>query len=664
MKYNNRLIHEQSPYLRQHAHNPVNWYPWGEEAFSQAKEEEKPLLISIGYSSCHWCHVMEKESFENERVARLMNDHFICIKVDREERPDIDSHYMNALQMLTGRGGWPLNMFALSDGRPFYGGSYFPREQWMEILSLLAGEFTSNQEKFVTAAISIEQGIRDHTLTLLNSKESDFSIAELGSSLSESSRRFDRVHGGLQGAPKFPMPVLYKSLLSWSYLMEDEQLKKFVFLTLDKMASGGIYDQIGGGFSRYSTDEIWKVPHFEKMLYDNAQLVSLYAQAYSLSGNKRYKELINQTLEFIDEWMTSPEGLFYSALDADSEGEEGRFYIWEQKELQSLLGKDYPLAESYYGINAEALWENEKNILLLPGRQSPVAFPESERLRINGILKNARNRRIPPSLDDKSLTSWNALMIKAYTDAYNAWGDSRLLEKAEKATCFILDHLMTVHGGLFHAFRESKSYINGFLEDYAHLISALISLFESSGKENYLQKGEELTQKAILDFYREEEKIFFSTTGQDRILSPCVDQTDMVLPSSNAVMAHNLFRLSKLTGKTSYNQRAREMTNRMAKRVGENCLYYSHWVELMLYQTMPSYEVVVVGDKADELSREIRKNYLPQFVCAFSTVPREDLPLFQGRYKEGETLIYLCRDNSCGLPVRTVEEMLRQIRNN
>ena len=369
----NHLINESSPYLQQHAHNPVAWYPWGKAALQRAAAEDKPLIISIGYSACHWCHVMEKESFEDDQVSGIMNEHFISIKVDREERPDIDSYYMNALQMLTGQGGWPLNMIALPDGRPFYGGTYFPKENWILLLNQVAEQYQINRAAIKNAALSIEKGIESSLLGLMSGKASAYTLDELKAALDKIRSRFDPQWGGMKGAPKFPMPVAYRFLLSWSTLMEDPAIRDFVILTLDRMASGGIYDQIGGGFARYSTDVRWKVPHFEKMLYDNAQLVSLYCDAYRLTGKERYREVVSRTLHFIDERMTSPDGLFYSALDADSQGEEGFYYTWKDAELREALGADYPAAREYFGINGDGAWEKGRNILLaLPDKEGQV----------------------------------------------------------------------------------------------------------------------------------------------------------------------------------------------------------------------------------------------------------------------------------------------------
>ena len=422
----NKLIEESSPYLLQHAHNPVNWYPWGEEAFKKAEEEDKPIIISIGYSSCHWCHVMEEESFEDEEVARLMNERFISIKVDREERPDIDSLYMGAVQLITGRGGWPLNAFALPDGRPFYGGTYFPKKDWIIVLTYLADLYENMKSQAVGNAEIIEKEIQDSSLQLLDTRKIELSVNDLNTAVSKMKDTFDTVNGGINGAPKFPMPSLYHFLLSYAYLQDDAEIKDFTTLTLDKMAYGGIYDQIGGGFARYSTDEAWKVPHFEKMLYDNAQLVSLYADAYRYTKSELYRDVVYDTLRFVKESFTSPEGVFYSALDADSEGEEGKYYVWTEKELKQILGDDYPTARDYYGIGTEGFWdeitrlgssfattEEGNNILLRPNSSLESDFPKETLERIRTRLKKERDKRIPPGLDDKSLTSWNALMISA-----------------------------------------------------------------------------------------------------------------------------------------------------------------------------------------------------------------------------------------------------------
>jgi len=663
MPHTNKLINESSPYLLQHAHNPVDWYPWGEEAFRKAAEKDKPVIISIGYSSCHWCHVMEEESFEDEEVARLMNEKFISIKVDREERPDIDACYMNAVQQITRRGGWPLNAFALPDGRPFYGGTYFPREDWLHILNTLADLYANDREKLVSTAEDVERGIEETALRLLDSRPREISPEDLAGAVREMIRDFDTRLGGVGRAPKFPMPSLYRFLLAYSSLRDEPGIRDFVLLTLDRMASGGIYDQIGGGYARYSTDASWKIPHFEKMLYDNAQLVSLYSDAWRYTRKENYRRVVCQTLEFVEETFTSPEGAFYSALDADSEGEEGAYYVWEEAELKKLLGGDYDFAREYFGIGREGLWEEGKNILLRPddGESSESAADGETIERIRRALKAARDRRIPPGLDDKALTSWNALMITAYADAWRAFGEPRFLDAAVRGTDHILEEMRRPDGGLYRAWKEGRAYIEAFLEDYAHMTAALITLFEVTGDTRYLDEAEELTGYILRHFYSPGEKLFYSTPEGDDLITRIIDIQDNVLPSPNAVTARNLFRLYKLTGITRYRELYQDMTGRIRQITLNNAQYFSHWAELLLFELNPFYEVVTAGPNARELSRQLQTEYLPHAVFAFTAVPDETRGLFAGRYSDETTRIYICRDNACLAPVTAVDEALAQL---
>jgi len=688
----NRLIEESSPYLLQHAHNPVNWYPWGEEAFKKAVEEDKPVIISIGYSSCHWCHVMEEESFEDEEVARLMNERFISIKVDREERPDIDSLYMEAVQMITGRGGWPLNTFALPDGRPFYGGTYFPKKDWMIVLNYIADLYANKKSQAVGNAEIIEKGVKDSNLQLLDTRTIEVSAEDLDIAVSKLKEKFDIKSGGIGAAPKFPMPTLYQFLLSYAYLQDDKEIKDFVILTLDKMASGGIYDQIGGGFSRYSTDAVWKVPHFEKMLYDNAQLVSLYADAYRYTKSERYRDVVYDTLQFGKESFTSPEGAFYSALDADSEGVEGKYYVWTETEMKTILGDDYPVARDYYGIGAEGYWdeitrlgssfattEEGNNILLRPeGSERKILDVSQEQLdRIKDRLKSVRDNRIPPGLDDKSLTSWNSLMISAYVDAYKAFGDQTFLEAAEISAAHILEKVRQPDGGLYHVYKDGRAYIDGFLDDYALFISALISIFEVTGRVDLIQEAEKLTNYILENFYSTDEKLFYYTSASSvglgssgvldasgKLIVRDLEITDTIIPSSNSVISMELFRLSRLTGKSRYHEISVEMLNRVSGRTIGNPQFFSHWAERILFELNPYFEVVIAGQNADQVSRDLQDFYLPNTIFSYTNVPNNQLGLFSYRFSEDETQIFICEDNACKFPVTTVEEALDQLKRN
>ncbi len=445
-KFSNALIHESSPYLLQHAHNPVEWHPWSESTLAKARSHGKMLLISIGYSACHWCHVMERESFEDEEVAGIMNKHFICIKVDREERPDVDQVYMNAVQLITGSGGWPLNCFALPDGRPFFGGTYFRKNQWVQLLENIAMLYKSRRHDLEEQADSLTKGVKSGDIIKAGTETGTVSKSDLESAVSRMEKQFDYQEGGLGGAPKFPMPVVQLFLLRYFYFARDENISAFIRLTLQKMAYGGIYDQIGGGFARYSTDVHWKVPHFEKMLYDNAQLVTLYAEAWQVFGDNLFKEVVEDTLKFVMRELTSPDNAFYSSIDADSEGMEGKFYTWGIAEINQILGNQAELIRKYYHIGGKGLWESRQNILLRT--QSLEEFAKDQGLQPSAfktILKPARTKllkarmnRIRPGLDNKILTSWNALMMKGFIDAYQGFRQTGI-SRSGNTQCTIHD---------------------------------------------------------------------------------------------------------------------------------------------------------------------------------------------------------------------------------
>jgi uncharacterized protein len=475
-KYTNNLIKETSPYLLQHAHNPVDWHAWNKETLELAKKENKLLLISIGYSSCHWCHVMEHECFEDEEVAAVMNQNFINIKVDREERPDIDQVYMNAIQLMTGRGGWPLNCIALPDGRPIWGGTYFPKENWMNALNQLANLYSETPEKAIEYAERLTEGVKNSDLILLNTAPKEFSVSDLKSSVEEWKQYMDFDLGGRKGAPKFPMPNNYQFLLRYAIQAEDTEILNYVNTALTNMAFGGMYDQIGGGFSRYSVDEKWHVPHFEKMLYDNGQLVSLYAEAYQATKNELYKNTVYHTLQFIERELTTSEGAFYSSLDADSINkkgtlEEGAYYVWTKEELIAILGMDFELFSDYYNVNHYGFWEHDNYVLIRKGTTSEISKKHSisiEELE-NKVtawqktLLKERNKKDKPRLDDKSLTSWNALMLKGYINAYTVFNDPHFLEVAIKNATFIYTKQLQENGNLNHNYKNEKSSINGYL---------------------------------------------------------------------------------------------------------------------------------------------------------------------------------------------------------
>jgi len=668
-KYSNRLIHESSPYLLQHAHNPVDWYPWGEEAFEQAKKSNKLVLVSIGYSACHWCHVMEHESFENDSVARIMNEHFICIKVDREERPDIDQVYMNAVQLMTGSGGWPLNCFVLPDGRPVYGGTYFNKQQWVNILMSLSETYKKDSLKVIQYADELTEGVRKSELVKLNTEKPDFTIDVLKLSCANWSKRFDNREGGPDKAPKFPLPNNYQFLLQYAKLTKDEALLKHVDLTLEKMAFGGIYDQIGGGFARYSTDSLWKAPHFEKMLYDNAQLVSLYAEAFRAERNPLYKEVVQETLEYIKREMTGPQGEFYSALDADSEGEEGKYYVWKKEELEQILGTKFDLFAEYFNVNSIGYWEHNNYILLRKKTDKEIADQfkislhelQNQVREMKKQVLAVREKRIKPGRDDKSLSSWNALMIKGYVDAYSVFNEPEYLNAALKNADFIAVTQRRTDGGLFHNYKKGKTSINAYLEDYAFSIEAFIALYEVTFDEKWLNTARDLMDYSITHFHDKDSAMFYFTSDLDKpLISRKMEISDNVIPASNSSIANSLFLLSHYYDRKDYLQLASQMLNNVKKDIPGYGAGYSNWMQLMIRFTTPFYEIAMVGKQAQEKRKELDQYYLPNKIILGSQHPSM-LPLLQNKYSEGKTLIYVCENKTCKLPVGEIKEVLKQI---
>jgi len=526
-KYTNHLISEKSPYLLQHAHNPVNWYAWGDEAFKKAKQENKLVLISVGYSACHWCHVMEHQCFEDEQVAELMNKYFINIKVDREERPDVDHVYMTAVQLMTQHGGWPLNCFVLPDGRPIYGGTYFPKEQWMQLLKNLATLHQTDKNKVEDYADQLTDGIKRSDELFASSPDETPAINKdvIEKAALAFQKRFDTKNGGSIGAPKFMMPNNYLFLLQYGHLTNNEAILNHVHFTLQKMAHGGLYDQLGGGFARYSTDEQWKVPHFEKMLYDNAQLVSLYSEAFQQNKNPLYKQVVYQTITFVERELTSPEHGFYSALDADSEGVEGLFYVWTKEELQNLLKKDFDLFADYYSVNEMGYWEHDNYILLrnLPDTEialkHQISIDELDKIifACKEKLMAERSKRVRPGLDDKIIASWNGLMCAALSDAYSTFSDDKFLQLAIKNANFICQKLIDDTGSLTRCYKD-KAYIDAFLEDYAFVIDAYIKLFSITGNEAWLGIAELMTKHTLINFFDEKKNIFYFSDKNSYVL--------------------------------------------------------------------------------------------------------------------------------------------------
>jgi uncharacterized protein YyaL (SSP411 family) len=668
-KFSNHLIHETSPYLLQHAYNPVDWFPWGDEARNKAKMENKLIIVSIGYAACHWCHVMEYESFEDEKVAEFMNTNFVAIKVDREERPDIDQVYMNAVQLITGMGGWPLNCIALPDGRPVYGGTYYPKEQWLDMLTMILNFVKQNPDKAEQQAKSLTYGMQSVEMIYAGSENTDYSIDDLNNIFSIWKKTIDYTNGGYKGAPKFPLPAGYQFLLHYHHLTGNTDALKAVTITLNKMADGGIYDQIGGGFARYSTDEYWKVPHFEKMLYDNAQLVSLYSAAYQKTKDPEYKLTVEETLNFIQRELTSKEGGFYSSLDADSQGEEGKFYTWTYSELQKILGDKAGLIIEYYNATEKGNWENGRNILLKQAGNKEILekYKITEialrRLisEVKEILLKKRANRIRPGLDDKILTSWNALMLKAYTDAYRVFDHEEYLNIALKNAEFIDTKIKSSDNRLNRNYKNGKASINAFLDDYAFTIEAYISLYQATFNERWLINAHQLLNYTLSHFYNNNRGMFYYTSDFDpALITRNTEVTDNVIPSSNSAMAKNLYVLGQYFYKDDYIEKAKIMLNNVKQNVFKYSAYYANWDILMAWLAGKPYEAAIIGKDFESKRKKFDTHYLPD-VFFSGGVNEGILPLLENKLKEGQTTIYLCRDKMCKSPVSDVQDALQQI---
>jgi len=670
--YTNALVNETSPYLLQHAHNPVDWNAWNETTLEKAKTENKLILISVGYAACHWCHVMEHESFEDSIVAQVMNKSFINIKVDREERPDVDQVYMNAVQLMTGSGGWPLNVIALPDGRPVWGGTYFKKEQWMDALEQISKLYADNPEKLQDYADKLEEGIKSLDVVQLNTDEPVFDKPFIQNAIKSWCEQFDKNQGGMNKAPKFMMPNNYHFLLRYAYQNNDTELLDFVNLTLKKMAYGGVFDQIGGGFSRYSVDAKWHIPHFEKMLYDNGQLVSLYTDAYLITKNEIYKDIVIETLKYIKQEMTTSNGAFYSSLDADSdtsegELEEGAFYVWTKNELNTLLKEDFELFSDYYNINNYGFWEHDNYVLIRKDDDDSIIkkhnltktilVEKKEAWKV--LLLKERNQRAKPRLDDKSFTSWNAIILKGYTDAYRVFGNDDYLAIAEKNANFIVNNQLREDGGLNHNYKNGKSSINGYLEDYAATIDAFITLYENTLDEKWLTTAKGLANYTFDHFFDSASNMFFFTSNEDAsLVSRSIEYRDNVIPASNSIMAKNLFKLSHYFDNEHFSATAMTMLNNIKPEMQEYPSGYSNWFDLMLNYAQPYYEVAIVGANVKQKIDELNKTYIPNKLIAGST-SENNMPLLENRYNPNNTLIYVCVNKACKLPVSKVKDAIK-----
>lgn len=668
----NKLANSTSPYLLQHANNPVNWYPWGAEALQKARDENKLIIVSIGYSACHWCHVMEHESFEDEQVAAVMNEYFVCIKVDREERPDVDQIYMSAVQLMSGRGGWPLNCICLPDQRPIYGGTYYRKQDWTSILFNLADLYKQKPEEAEDYALRLTDGIQRFEALDKVLEQPEYTKADLTAIVNNWKKYFDRVEGGLGKAPKFPMPNNWIGLMRYAHLAGDEDVASAVKLTLQKMAQGGIYDHVGGGFARYSVDGLWHVPHFEKMLYDNAQLISLYAEAYTWQPDNLYKQTVAEIIDFAARELLSPEGVFYSALDADSEGVEGKFYTFTKDEITGILGDGADVFCIYYHITDEGNWpEEETNVLFKRGNDNDLAealgMPVDEMLnkisaaRIKVLA--ARSKRVRPGLDDKILASWNGLMIKGLCDAYKAFGAPYYLELALTAATFITGHLIDETGKLSRIYKKPGSTAPdvAFLDDYANVICAFIALYEVTFDETWLNHAKVLADRALLYYYDEADGMFFYTGNDDeQLIARKSEIMDSVIPASNSVMARSLKQLGLLFDNGRYLEVSAQLLRNAFPHMAKYGSSYSNWFMLLLDEVFGVYEVAITGNNAEALRGQMEKNYIPNKIMLGGK--KGSLPLLQGKFGQA-TQIFVCKDKTCGLPVNDISGALKQINN-
>jgi uncharacterized protein len=666
----NRLANSASPYLLQHANNPVDWYPWGPEALQKAKDENKLILVSIGYSACHWCHVMEHESFEDEKVAAVMNEYFVCIKVDREERPDIDQIYMSAVQLMNGRGGWPLNCMCLPDQRPIYGGTYFRKNDWVSLLFNLADFYKNKPDEAEDYAVKLTEGIRQYESVQFVSEQSEYKKDDLELIVKNWLRYFDKTEGGMGTGTKFPMPNNWQFLMRYAHLIQDEDIARQVKLTLHKMAFGGIYDHIGGGFARYSVDGRWHVPHFEKMLYDNAQLLGLYSEAFVWEHNLLYPQVADEIITFVKRELTSPEGGFYSALDADSEGVEGKFYTFTREEIGQILGEDAELFCIYYNITGEGNWEEESTNVLFR-KESNERLAALCGLEIDDLLSKItaakarvfaeRSKRIRPGLDYKILASWNGLMLKGLCDAYRAFAKPEYLELALKNAGFILNNLIGKDrlNRIYKKDAREGAEI-AFLDDYANVIDAFITLYEVTFDEQWLQTARKLADQAITHYYDASQGIFLYTADDDeQLITRKSEIMDSVIPASNSVMAHNLKKLGLLFYNAAYEAISAQLLRNVIPQAAKYGSSYSNWCQLLLNEVFGVYEVAITGDKPEEMRIEIEKNYIPNKIILGGK--KGSLPLLQDKFAD-LTRIFICRDKTCGLPAFNSEDALKQIR--
>ena len=667
----NRLIDEQSPYLLQHAHNPVNWYPWGDEAFEKAKHDHKPVIVSIGYAACHWCHVMEHESFEDEEVAAYMNEHFVCVKVDREEHPDVDHLYMDAVQAMNGNGGWPLNVFVTPDRAPFYGGTYYPprpaynRPSWMQLLNRISELWTQQYDEVAHQAEQLIQHLTQASQRKApgggSQPEADKTTCrQIADSLL---KQADKENGGFGNAPKFPGTMAICYLLEHYHFTGYEPALQHALHSLDAMANGGIYDQLSGGFARYATDSKWLIPHFEKMLYDNALLIIAFCDAYAVTQEPRYKTIAEDTIAYIERSLKHPGGGYYCAQDADSEGEEGKYYTWTWQEWIDSLETNDEIVAGYFGVTPGGNWE-QTNILHIAAHIDALSAkynvsPGEVKQRIDAVrakLLERRAKRVPPQTDDKILLSWNALMNIALSKAGVALNNAGYVNLATEHMEWMISAYET-EGGMLHVWKEGKAKIAAKLDDYAYLAQAMLQLSSASGENKWIVKAHGLLQQVMHDF-NQEQFFYFSPATQKDIPVRKVDLYDGATPSANAVMAHNLWITGMCMEKSDWVRRAGLMVTEMTGTSVRYGYSFAYWAMLLQRQVMGMKTVVCASTAAGELRQELQKNYQPEVYLVTSQKEISEIPIVEKKYFADKMSIFVCTEQACLPPVSSINEAL------
>ena len=680
----NRLKDESSPYLLQHADNPVDWYPWGEDAFRLAREEDKPVLLSVGYSACHWCHVMAHESFEDEATAEMMNALFVNVKVDREERPDVDDIYMGAVQAIAGQGGWPMTVFLLPDGRPFYGGTYYPRERrhgmpsFSQLMAAIHDAYRNKRDDLEQQANNLHQSLKRDLLAIGRDDDSGLTVALLDEAADKLLANIDRENGGFGTQPKFPNPISLEFLLRHYDRTKDEEALRLVTLTLRQMAAGGIYDHVGGGFARYSVDAHWLVPHFEKMLYDNAQLSRLYLHAWQITGEDFYRNTVEDIYDYILREMTAANGGFYSATDADSEGEEGKFFVWSIDEVREALEpindrlpRGLEIAIEYFGMTTGGNFEGT-NILYLPQASEDVAetlgLSEDELAeavaQIRHRLYAVRSQRVPPELDDKILTSWNGLMLASLAEAARVLKRDDYLAASIRSGEFLLRELIDGGGRLYRTHKSGRSKLNAYLEDYAYLIDAFLELYQTTFDERWFKQARQLADTVLARFPSDDGGFYDTSDDHEALIVRPRNLQDNVTPSGNAMMAKQLLRLAAYTGEARYDEAVRNVLRKLSDAMGQYPQAFAESLNAVDMLVRGVAEVAVIGDLEDSAEKsileELRRPYRPNLIAAWSkddVEHHDSIPLLNGRVaRDGQLTVYVCRNFACRLPVTTASE--------